>query len=412
MGDDAIKVGLIYKPAVVTPVGDTAALNSTAFVTGGDSAPRNRPSLAQAWKVNATGGVFVTDVNHLKSKGSACDDPDTGDGQANCAVVRTNAVHTLLDWLATDPTGTGDDDVLLVGDYNSYAKETPIRTLEDGGFTNLVAKYQGEDAYSYVFDGQWGYLDQALGSASLVGQVTGVADYHINSDEPAVLDYNTNFKSAAQVDSLYAPDQYRVSDHDPVIVGLSPRGPLGVSASFADASVSCGRDNASLRVSVGNADAATSVTVDWGDGTTTTRRNVSGDVTLGHTYTTAGRHTATVTVTDASGATASTTAEVVVEYRLDVVPSGSRPITLPRGVTIPVLALVRDCNGHFATGYADPGGHARQRTVTWSRGARCGPPVRCGYDVVRTRGLARGTYELAVTLPSTGQSETVTIRLR
>jgi uncharacterized protein len=222
LGDDAIKVGFLYKPAAVTPVGRTAVLNTVAFVNGGDSAPRNRPSLAQAWRSAVTGGVFVTDVNHLKSKGSACDAPDTGDGQANCAEVRTRSVGLLLDWLGSDPTGTGDEDVLLVGDYNSYAKETPIATLEAGGFTNLVEKYQGADAYSYAFDGQWGYLDQALGSPTLVDQVTGVADYHINSDEPSVLDYNTDFKSAGQLESLYAPDEFRVSDHDPVLVGLTP----------------------------------------------------------------------------------------------------------------------------------------------------------------------------------------------
>ena len=37
--------------------------------------PRSRPSLAQAFRVNATGGAFVADVNHLKSKGSACTRP-------------------------------------------------------------------------------------------------------------------------------------------------------------------------------------------------------------------------------------------------------------------------------------------------------------------------------------------------
>ena len=222
MGDDAIKVGFLYKPAAVVPVGDTAALNSEAFVTGGDSGPRNRPSLAQAWESTETGGVFVTDVNHLKSKGSPCDAPDAGDGQGNCAEVRTESVRLLLDWLASDPTGTGDEDVLLVGDLNSYAKEMPITTLEAGGFTNLVEKYQGADAYSYVFDGQWGYLDHALGSPTLTSQVTGVADYHINADEPSVLDFNTDFKSAGQIASLYAPDEFRVSDHDPVLVGLTP----------------------------------------------------------------------------------------------------------------------------------------------------------------------------------------------
>jgi uncharacterized protein len=222
LGDDAIKVGFLYKPAAVTPVGDTAVLNTDEFVNGGDASPRNRPSLAQAWQSTETDGVFVTDVNHLKSKGSACETPDLGDGQGNCSIVRTNAVRALLEWLATDPTNVDDSDVLLVGDYNSYAKETPIQTLEEGGFTNLVEDYQGDDAYSYVFDGQWGYLDQAMASLSMATQVTGAADYHINADEPSVLDYNTDFKSSSQVESLYAPDEYRMSDHDPVIIGIDP----------------------------------------------------------------------------------------------------------------------------------------------------------------------------------------------
>jgi predicted extracellular nuclease len=54
----------------------------------------------------------------------------------------------------------------------------------------------------------------------MAAQVRGVADWHVNADEPTVLDYNTNFKPAAQITSLYAPDEFRNSDHDPVIVGL------------------------------------------------------------------------------------------------------------------------------------------------------------------------------------------------
>ncbi len=222
MGTDAIRVAQIYKRAVVTPVGQTAALNSVAFVNGGDPAPRSRPSLAQAYEVNSTGAVFIVDANHLKSKGSACAAPDAADGQGNCNQVRVNAATELMNWLATDPTGTGDPDVLLVGDYNSYAMEDPIAVIENAGFTNLIETFLGPDAYSYVFDGQWGYLDHALGSVSILGQVDGVGDYHINSDEPSVLDYNVEFKSAGQVASLYAPDQFRVSDHDPVVIGLTP----------------------------------------------------------------------------------------------------------------------------------------------------------------------------------------------
>ena len=103
LGTDAIKVGLLYKPAKVTPIGQTAALNSVAFVNGGDGAPRNRPAIAQAFIDLNTGGRVVVSANHLKSKGSACDAPDTGDGQGNCAGVRTNAAKLLADWLNSDP---------------------------------------------------------------------------------------------------------------------------------------------------------------------------------------------------------------------------------------------------------------------------------------------------------------------
>ena len=58
-----------------------------------------------------------------------------------------------------------------------------------------------------------------------------MGEYHINADEPSVLDYNTNFKSAGQLISLYNPDQFRVSDHDPVIVGLCLPPALNVQVS-------------------------------------------------------------------------------------------------------------------------------------------------------------------------------------
>ena len=225
LGNDAVHVGMMPQPARVTPVGQTAVLNTEAFVNGGDSAPRNRPSLLQAFQVNATGARFIVDINHLKSKGSACDAPDTLDGQGNCNAVRVNSVNQLLRWFATDPTGTGDPDILMLGDYNSYAKEDPITTLEAGGFTNLVYQFAGPDAYSYVFDGQWGYLDQALGTASLTAQVTGVADYHIDADEPSVLDYNTDFKSAGQLVSLYAPTSSAFRTTIPSLSASTPTRP-------------------------------------------------------------------------------------------------------------------------------------------------------------------------------------------
>jgi uncharacterized protein len=222
LGTDAIKVGLLYKPAAVKPIGTTAALNSVAFVNGGDSAPRNRPALAQAFLDLETGVQLIVSPNHLKSKSGAAGDPDKGDGQGFWADVRTNAANVLAAWLLADPTNSGTENVLIVGDLNSYAKEDPIAALEDDGFTNLVAAKLGPTAYSYVFDGQWGYLDYAMGNEAIVPDVTGVAEWHINADEPSVLDYNDDFKSPGLIASLYAPDEFRVSDHDPVVVGLSP----------------------------------------------------------------------------------------------------------------------------------------------------------------------------------------------
>jgi predicted extracellular nuclease len=227
IGTDAIKVGYIYKPGSVTPVGSHEILDSTVDPRFDDD--RSRPALAQTFEEVGTGERFTVVVNHLKSKGSACDgDPDLGDGQGNCNVTRTLAAQALVDWLATDPTGSGDPDFLIIGDLNSYAMEDPIDAVKvgrddlagtDDDYTNLIADFQGLYAYSYVFDGQAGYLDHALGNPSMTAQVTGAADWHINADEPDLIDYDTSFKSAAQ-DAIYAPDAYRSSDHDPLLVGL------------------------------------------------------------------------------------------------------------------------------------------------------------------------------------------------
>jgi hypothetical protein len=65
-------------------------------------------------------------------------------GQANCSQVRLNAVNELTGWLATDPTGTGDPDLLLLGDLNSYAVEDPVTALTSAGCTNLVKPDLGD----------------------------------------------------------------------------------------------------------------------------------------------------------------------------------------------------------------------------------------------------------------------------
>ena len=220
LGTDAVRVALLYRRAVVTPLA-TAVLDSRAFVYGGDSSPRNRVSLLQAFAENSTGEQFLVNVNHLKSKGSPCDTPDAGDGQGNCSVVRLNAVRELVNWLKTAPTGISDPDILILGDLNAYAREDALAWLEQSGYTNLIPYFNGLQSYSYVFEGQAGALDHALASATLVSQISAAAEWHINADEPVVLDYNLEYKSAGQQDILYDPDPFRSSDHDPLIIGLN-----------------------------------------------------------------------------------------------------------------------------------------------------------------------------------------------
>lgn len=227
IGTDQIKVAFIYKPATVELVGDHAILDSET--NPGFIDTRNRPALAQTFQKKATGGVFTVAVNHLKSKGSGCGAGDDDPQQGNCNFTRTQAAEALVDWLATDPTASNDPDFLIIGDLNAYDEEDPIDAIKKGAddisgteddFIDLVEQFNGEFAYSYVFDGQFGYLDYALASKSLLEQVMGATDWHINSDETDAFDYNTNFRTEGQL-ALYEPTPYRASDHDPVIVGLS-----------------------------------------------------------------------------------------------------------------------------------------------------------------------------------------------
>jgi predicted extracellular nuclease len=238
IGTDAIKVAFIYKPATVMPKGDFAILDSSVDDRFNDD--KNRPALAQTFEEKKTDGVLTISVNHFKSKGSNCnslDDPDKGDGQGNCNLTRTNAAEALVDWLANDPTSSNDPDFLLIGDFNAYRNEDPIDAIEEGAddlpgtsddYIDLQDERIGASAYSFVFDGQLGYLDYGLATESLSDQVTGVSEWHINADEVPLFDYNDGIKDESEAfferestaRRIYRGNAYRASDHDPVIIGL------------------------------------------------------------------------------------------------------------------------------------------------------------------------------------------------
>ena len=265
IGTDAILTGLIYDSTAVSVVSSdvyvfeessSAATSATAdilngVVSSGDQLsdlPRNRPTIAAEFEDNVSGTSFTVVSSHLKSKGDSglqdladaaqayldgggtditqadidafLADPnfDQGDGQGFWNAVRADASVELVEWLENEYNGTGTDTYLLLGDFNAYAQEDPVQAIaDDDGHTDLIDTFIGqEDAFSFVFDGQQGTLDQALASNDAAALVTGVTEWHINSQEPSLLSYDSSFNN----EGFFGEDPFSSSDHDPLILGL------------------------------------------------------------------------------------------------------------------------------------------------------------------------------------------------
>ena len=276
IGTDAITTGILYDASQVRVVNSeflvfeeasaatTFAVSEAlaALLPGGNSVgdfQRNRPSVAATFEEldddgNPTGNTFTVASSHFKSKGDsgladlaedaqaflasnpgetavqdALDtllaDPnfDQGDGQGFWNQVRADAAIELGDWIETgynDGAGAGDNYVLL-GDLNAYAEEDPVQALDDdAGLVDLIDTFVpgGQDeAYSFVFDGQQGSLDHGLASDGFANLVTGATEWHINADEPDLLNFDTDFNDPA----FFNDGVFAASDHDPLIIGLS-----------------------------------------------------------------------------------------------------------------------------------------------------------------------------------------------
>ncbi|HEY9624938.1 MAG TPA: ExeM/NucH family extracellular endonuclease [Crinalium sp.] len=232
-GGAATKVALIYKSGVVTPVGGAIAPNDAAFSSG-------RAPIAQPFRVNATGELFTPVINQFTSRDTNAGlprDSNQGDGQGLSNATRKAQATALLNFVNTTVIPqAGDEDVILLGDFNAYTEEDPIDILRAGEFTRL------NTAPTYVSGGQAGSLDHILVSSSLVGQTTGAATWNINAYEPSALDYNDNVVDAGESSTnpprnepgLYQANPFRSSDHDPVLAGLNLNADASVGwASFA-----------------------------------------------------------------------------------------------------------------------------------------------------------------------------------
>ena len=213
-GTDAIKVALLYRPATVSVEGKAAMLLSKPFDWG------SRPPLAQSFRHLASNELVTVSINHFKSKGSCPNNAkdanaDQQDGQACWNALRTASAKALSDWLHSQPTGVNTDKQLILGDLNAYRMEDPLRALQQHDWQYLSAA--SEAPYSYVYRGRTGSLDHALATPALAKYLSHMQHWAINADEPALLDYNVEFKSPAQQQLFYAPTPYRSSDHDPLL---------------------------------------------------------------------------------------------------------------------------------------------------------------------------------------------------
>lgn len=220
---DVIRQAFIYKPAAVTPVGQSDILFGTTEFTNA------REPLAQAFK--KTGGLdsdaFAVIVNHFKSKGDSCSSFDpvelcqTGDN-ANSPYTgafngdRVKQATRLVEFAEEFAADRDIEAVFLAGDFNSYSKEDPIGVLESGGFEVIESDTPGEESYS--FSGYSGSLDHVLGNEAAMSMVTGADIWEINANEAISFQYS---RHNYNVTDFWQPNlPFATSDHNPEIVGL------------------------------------------------------------------------------------------------------------------------------------------------------------------------------------------------
>ena len=222
--EDFIRVGFIYQPAEVEPVGESRIFDDPAFTR------MARQPLAQEFNTvkRDDDDNFVAVVNHFKSKGSVANgDEATGDGQGNNANVRVAQAQALLDHM------NKQDDwqelpTFLVGDFNSYTMENALNTLRGGGYS-LVHHEKDFPQESYQFDGQLGSLDHVFANEAANALVQDSAVWNINGDESVSFEYsrrnyNTQDFFGDGDDPLYGyGNPFRSSDHDPVKVGFDKK---------------------------------------------------------------------------------------------------------------------------------------------------------------------------------------------
>ena len=212
--EDVIRVAFIYKPARVSPVGSSVIHDDPAF-TGLARQPLAQ-EFARVSLERAAAPTFVVIANHFKSKGSVPEgapagNADNGDGQGNANAIRVAQARALASFAAR----YADKPTLLVGDFNSYSQEDPIKALEGAGW----ARVSGAGPASYVYSGRSGSLDHVFANAAAKPLLAGVTSWAVNAQESIAFEYSRAGMNAHL--SVEADNPYRSSYHNPEIIGLT-----------------------------------------------------------------------------------------------------------------------------------------------------------------------------------------------
>ncbi|MFY1634778.1 ExeM/NucH family extracellular endonuclease [Solwaraspora sp. WMMB335] len=202
---DFISNAIIFKPGAVTPVGPPRSVDDETVWFNA------REPIAQTFTAGEL--TFTVVANHFKSKSTSVpptgDNVDAGDGQGAYNGDRTRQAAALIDFVDQLVDDSGSDDVLLLGDFNSYSQEDPMRILYDADYADL----NDTGRTTYVFAGESGSLDHALASPSLATRVTGADVWQINAVESYAFQYDG-------FPTFFDPGPYRASDHNPMVIGL------------------------------------------------------------------------------------------------------------------------------------------------------------------------------------------------
>jgi predicted extracellular nuclease len=220
----SIANGILYRKDKVTPEGELKVLSSENSAID-DLGPlfdtrKSRPAITQVFKDNASGNSFVVSVNHLKSKGSKCGENDDTREQGNCNRTRTRAAQGLSQWLDQEFT---DLPIYIIGDMNSYAQEDPIQAFKKAGYRDVIRDKHGNNTYTFSFRGQLGSLDYVLANTEANQLIQSAFEWRINAAEPRILDYRNDLPNSddKKPTGLISVDEFRSSDHDPVVFGIS-----------------------------------------------------------------------------------------------------------------------------------------------------------------------------------------------